>query len=73
LVLTSSSRFPLFAASVGLAHIIENDIDSRLDLFDEFRSTGIGSAQETGDWMRQLSELLTAPPAAEISRIANQT
>jgi hypothetical protein len=45
----------------------------RLDLLDDFRSTGIGSAQATGDWMRQLSELLTAPPAVEISRVADHT
>lgn len=43
-----------------------------LDQFDEFRSTGIGSAEATGDWMRELSELLTAPPVVEIVRVADQ-
>ncbi len=43
-----------------------------LDQFDEFRNTGIGSAEATGDWMRELSELLTAPPVVEIVRVADQ-
>jgi hypothetical protein len=43
-----------------------------LDEFDEFRNTGIGSAEATGDWMRELSELLTAPPVVEIVRVADQ-
>ena len=43
-----------------------------LDQFDDFRTTGIGSAEATGDWMRELSALLTAPPAVEIVRVADQ-
>jgi hypothetical protein len=63
---------PLTRAPGGPSLHYEIELE-RLDLFDDFRSTGIGSAQETGDWMRQLSELLTAPPAVEISRVADHT
>ena len=63
---------PLTRAPGGPSLHYEIELE-RLDLFDEFRSTGIGSVQETGDWMRQLSELLTAPPAVEISRVADHT
>jgi hypothetical protein len=63
---------PLTRAPGGPSLHYEIELD-RLDLFDDFRSTGIGSAQATGDWMRQLSELLTAPPAVEISRVADHT
>jgi hypothetical protein len=63
---------PLTRAPGGPSLHYEIELE-RLDRFDEFRSTGIGSAQETGDWMRQLSELLTAPPAVEISRVADHT
>jgi hypothetical protein len=43
-----------------------------LDQFDDFRSSGLGLAEATGDWMREVSELVTAPPAVEISRVADQ-
>jgi hypothetical protein len=63
---------PLTRAPGGPSLHYEIELE-RLDLFDDFRSTGIGSAQATGDWMRQLSELLTAPPTVEIARVADQT
>jgi hypothetical protein len=63
---------PLTRAPGGPSLHYEIELE-RLDLFDDFRSTGIGSAQATGDWMRQLSELLTAPPAVEIARVADHT
>ena len=63
---------PLTRASGGPSLHYEIELD-RLDQFDEFRSTGIGSTEATGDWMRALSELLTAPPAVEIARVANDT
>ena len=43
----------------------------RLDLLDEFRSSGIGSADATNDWMREFSALLVTPPAVEILRVAD--
>jgi hypothetical protein len=39
-----------------------------LDQLDQFRSRGVGSAEETGDWMHAFSEVLTAPPCVEILR-----
>jgi len=43
----------------------------RLALLDEFRSSGIGSADATNDWMREFSGLLVTPPAVEILRVAD--
>ena len=39
-----------------------------LDQLDQFRSRGVGSAQETGNWMHAFSEILAAPPCVEILR-----
>jgi hypothetical protein len=39
-----------------------------LDQLDQFRSEGLGSAQETGNWMYAFSEVLAAPPCVEILR-----
>ena len=33
-----------------------------LDQLDQFRNRGVGSSQETGDWMHAFSEILTSPP-----------
>ncbi len=40
-----------------------------LDQLDQFRSRGVGSDQETGDWMHAFSEILLSPPAVEILRV----
>lgn len=40
-----------------------------LDMLDEYRTTAIGSIEETQRWMREFSELLTHPPAVEILRL----
>src|SRR5437868_11261975 len=40
-----------------------------LDQLDQFRSRGVGSSQETSDWMHAFSEILTSPPCVEILRI----
>jgi hypothetical protein len=42
---------------------------TQLDQLDQFRNRGVGSTQETGDWMHAFSEILTAPPCVEILRI----
>jgi len=39
---------------------------TQLDQLEQFRNRGIGSSQETGNWMHAFSEVLTAPPAVEI-------
>lgn len=40
-----------------------------LDQLDRFRQRGIGSEQQTGNWMHDFSKLLTAPPAVEILHV----
>jgi hypothetical protein len=40
-----------------------------LDQLDQFRSRGIGSREQTGDWMHAFSEVLTAPPCVEILHV----
>jgi hypothetical protein len=42
---------------------------TNLDQLDQFRNRGVGSSQETGDWMHAFSEILTSPPCVEILRI----
>ena len=51
----------------GLQYEVEMDT---LAKFDNFRANALGSEQETGDWMREFSALLTAPPIVEILRIS---
>jgi hypothetical protein len=52
----------------GAALQFEVELTS-LDQLDQFRNRGVGSSQETGDWMHTFSEILRAPPAVEILRI----
>ena len=40
----------------------------QLDELEHFRHRGVGSSQETGDWMHALSEILLSPPSVEILR-----
>ena len=40
-----------------------------LDQLDRFRHRGVGSSDETGDWMHAFSEILLSPPAVEILRV----
>jgi hypothetical protein len=40
-----------------------------LDQLDQFRNRGVGSTQETGNWMHAFSEILTSAPRVEILRI----
>ncbi|WFT79049.1 hypothetical protein QA634_28015 [Methylobacterium sp. CB376] len=39
-----------------------------LDQLDQFRRGGVGSASETGEWMRSFSDILRSPPLVEILR-----
>ena len=52
----------------GIALHFEVELTS-LDQLDQFRSRGIGSKEETGDWMHAFSEVLTAPPCVEILHV----
>lgn len=40
-----------------------------LEQLDQFRNRGVGSTEETGNWMHAFSEVLTQPPCVEILRI----
>lgn len=42
-----------------------------LDQLDQFRNRGVGSTEETGNWMHAFSEVLTQPPGVEILRFEN--
>jgi hypothetical protein len=39
-----------------------------LDQLDQFRNRGVGSSEDTHNWMREFSKILTAPPSVEILR-----
>jgi hypothetical protein len=52
----------------GAALQFEIELTS-LDQLDQFRNRGVGSTEETGNWMHAFSEILTAPPCVEILRI----
>ena len=41
------------------------------DLGDQFRHRGVGSTEETGNWMHSFSEILLAPPQVEILRVSS--
>lgn len=40
-----------------------------LDQLDQFRNHGVQSREETANWMKAFSEVLTAPPSVEILRV----
>jgi hypothetical protein len=59
---------PLTRAPGGPAVHFEIELAS-LDQLETFRSHGVGSEQETENWMHAFSEILLAPPAVEITRV----
>jgi len=42
---------------------------AQLDQLDQFRERGVGTSEETGNWMHAFSEILSAPPLVEILRV----
>jgi hypothetical protein len=52
----------------GAALQFEVELKS-LDQLDQFRNRGVGSTEETGNWMHAFSKILSAPPCIEILRI----
>jgi hypothetical protein len=42
---------------------------AQLDQLDQFRERGVGTSEETGNWMHAFSEILTCPPMVEILRV----
>ncbi|MDP2358730.1 MAG: hypothetical protein Q8M31_22110 [Beijerinckiaceae bacterium] len=59
---------PLTRAQGGASMHFEVELQS-LDQLETFRQRGAGSQDQTEDWMRAFSEILTSPPATEIMRI----
>ena len=42
---------------------------TNLDQLDKVRHRGAGPEEQTGNWMREFSEVLIAPPTVEILRV----
>lgn len=58
---------PLTRAAGGAALQVEVEFDA-LDGFDRYRDQGLGSADDTRSWLRELSDILLEPPAVELLR-----
>jgi hypothetical protein len=41
---------------------------ANLDQLDQFRNRGVGTSEDTHNWMHEFSKILTAPPCVEILR-----
>ena len=61
---------PLTRPPGGPALQFEIELTS-LDEFETFRHRGVGSGEETGNWMRDFSEILVAPPTVDLLRVDN--
>jgi hypothetical protein len=59
---------PLTRGHGGAALQFEVEVKN-LDELDRFRSRGVGTKDQTGDWMHSFSEILVAPPEVEILRV----
>ncbi len=59
---------PVTRGQGGAALQFEVELTS-LGQLDQFRQTGAGSREETGNWMHAFSEILVAPPEVEILRL----
>ena len=66
--LTARLLVPLTRAHDGAALQFELEL-ARLDQLDQFRERGVGTSEETRNWMRAFSEILVSPPAVEILRV----
>lgn len=60
---------PLTRAQGAAALQFELEL-AELGQLDQFRERGVGSDEETGDWMHAFSAILVAPPLVEILRVA---
>jgi hypothetical protein len=63
---------PLTRGAGGPALQFEIELTS-LDQLERFRRLGVGSREETGDWMQAFSEILESPPEVEILRTDEMT
>jgi hypothetical protein len=66
--LTAKLLIPVTRGQGGAALQFELELTS-LDQLDQFRQRGVSSDEETRNWMHAFSEILLAPPVAEILRL----
>ena len=59
---------PLTRAQGGAALHFEVELQN-LDQLEGLRHRGVGSSEETSDWMHAFSEILLSPPLVEILRV----
>ncbi len=59
---------PLTRGVGGAALQFELELE-QLGQLDQFRERGVGTTEETGNWMHAFSEILTSPPQVEILRV----
>jgi hypothetical protein len=59
---------PLTRGEGGAALQFEVDL-TNLDQLDQFRTSGVGSGEETTKWMHAFSEILLSPPEVAILRV----
>jgi hypothetical protein len=59
---------PLTRGPGGAALQFEVEL-KKLDDLEQFRHRGVGSKEETGNWMHSFSEILVSPPEVEILRV----
>jgi hypothetical protein len=59
---------PLTRGEGGPALQFEIEL-KQLEELDQFRHRGVGSSEETGNWMHSFSEILVSPPQVEILRV----
>ncbi len=61
---------PLTRGEGGAALQFEVEL-KQLEELDQFRHRGVGSTEETGNWIHSFSEVLLAPPQVEILRVSS--
>jgi hypothetical protein len=61
---------PLTRGEGGPALQFEIEL-KQLEELDQFRHRGVGSSEETGNWMHSFSEILVSPPQVEILRVSS--
>ena len=66
--LTARMLVPLTRGLTGPALQFEVELTS-LDALEQFRNSGVGSDQQTRDWIHAFSEILLSPPSVEIFRV----
>jgi hypothetical protein len=64
---TARLLVPLTRGHGGAALQFEVELDS-LDAFERYRDEGMGSADDTRSWIRELSDILLEPPTVELLR-----